>query len=384
MTPTADLVLAPVPKQVELTTGAFQPPRPLLDALRRYDGSHGPVPGVQIIVGRSVSENGSENGLTRDSYSLEVQPSGVTITAPAPQGAFYGMMTLRQIVRQSRADHVPCLRIRDWPDYPNRGIMLDISRDRVPTMDTIYRLIDLWSELKINQLQLYTEHTFAYARHPKVWQGASPMTAEEIRLIDGYCRDRFIELVPNQNSFGHMERWLKHPEYLHLAEAPDGFNGWNGLFQREPFSLSPSVPESVPFLAGLYDELLPNFSSTKFNVGCDETIDLGQGRSSRMCREHGTGRVYVDFVNRVYRLVHERGKRMLYWGDVILHYPELITELPKEAIALTWGYEADHPFESDCAAFQTAGVPFYVCAGTSAWNSLGGRWQNARGNLERA
>jgi hypothetical protein len=58
---------------------------------------------------------------------------------------------------------------------------------------------------------------------------ASPMTAEEILRLDAYCRARFVELVPNQNSFGHFEQWLKHPEYRHLAECPDGFEyPWGG------------------------------------------------------------------------------------------------------------------------------------------------------------
>jgi len=114
-----------------------------------------------------------------------------------------------------------CIDINDWPDFPNRGVLLDISRDKVPTMKTLYELVDLLSEWKINQFQLYTEHTFAYRNHGVVWDKAGPMTGEEILALDMYCRERFVELVPNQNSFAHMERWLKHKEYLHLAERED-------------------------------------------------------------------------------------------------------------------------------------------------------------------
>ena len=114
--------------------------------------------------------------------------------------------------------------------FDRRGLMLDISRNRVPTMATLHRLIDALQALKYNELQLYTEHTFAYADHETVWQNASPLTASEILELDGYCADRGIELVPNQNSFGHMERWLKHADYKQLAECPDGFEhplaGW--------------------------------------------------------------------------------------------------------------------------------------------------------------
>src|SRR2546428_658255 len=76
---------------------------------------------------------------------------------------------------------IPCVDIVDWPDFPVRGAMLDISRDKVPRMKTLYRLVDWLASLKINQLQLYTEHTFAYSKHRVVWKDASPMTPQEIR-----------------------------------------------------------------------------------------------------------------------------------------------------------------------------------------------------------
>jgi hexosaminidase len=75
---------------------------------------------------------------------------------------------------------------------------------------------------------------------------------------------------------------------------------------------------------------------------------------------------------------------MMFWGDVILHQPDLIAELPRNLIALQWGYEADHPFDKEGEQFEKAGVPFYVCPGTSTWNSIAGRTDNAIGNLKSA
>ncbi len=126
-------------------------------------------------------------------------------------------------LEQSIDGQIPCLKIRDWPDFPTRGVMLDISRDKVYQMQTLYTLVNQLASWKINQLQLYTEHTFAYQGHERVWLNASPMTPEEIQNLDQYCKEKFIELVPNQNSFGHMSRWLKHPEYQHLAETTEPF-----------------------------------------------------------------------------------------------------------------------------------------------------------------
>ncbi|HIQ05280.1 MAG TPA: glycoside hydrolase [Anaerolineae bacterium] len=319
----------------------------------------------------------------RQGYHLIVTPEQIRIVSHDPAGAFYGVATLIQLLRQ-HSKELPCLRIEDYPDYPARGVMLDISRDKVPTMETLYNLVDMLAGWKVNQLQLYTEHTFAYRNHREVWAEASPMTGEEILALDVYCRERFIELVPNQNSFGHMHHWLKHPRYRPLAEAPDGFDFPWGGHSDEPFSLCPEDPGSLELLRELYAELLPHFSSRQFNVGCDETFDLGQGRSKGACEERGVGRVYLEFLQKIHVLVQEHGRTMQFWGDIIMRYPELIPELPGDVIALEWGYEADHPFDADGAKFAAAGVPFYVCPGTSSWNSIAGRTDNAIGNLQNA
>ena len=264
-----------------------------------------------------------------------------------------------------------------------RSYMLDISRDKVPTMGTLRLIVDLLAKFGYNQFQLYTEHTFAYSRHKGVWEHASPLTPSEIRALDAYCAMNGIELVANQNSFGHLERWLTKPEYNHLAELPQGGAPlpWGG-FKKDPTTLCPTDPRSLEFLDGLYDELLPNFESKLFNIGCDETFDLlGEGRSAAQVKEKGEGRVYLEFLKQVAGLARKHGRRPMFWGDVILKHPELVPELPKDLIALDWGYEGNHPFMEQAEKCKAAGLEFYVCPGTSSWNSLAGRVENMRENM---
>ncbi|NUN98257.1 MAG: family 20 glycosylhydrolase, partial [Candidatus Omnitrophica bacterium] len=306
-------------------------------------------------------------------YSLSVAADGIRISAHDEAGLFYGLMTLRQIARHSPQGKLPFVQIEDWPEFPNRGVLLDVSRDKVPEMETLYALVDRLSEWKCNQLQLYTEHTFAYRDHPIVWRDASPMTPAQTRALDDYCRERFVEFVPNQNSFGHMDRWLKHEQYKRLAEMPEGGSDLCGV-----------DPECENFIAGLYADLLPNFSSRHFNVCCDETWSLGKGRSKEAADQKGVGRVYLDFLLKIHDLVASHGRTMMFWGDIIMQHPELIPELPKDVIAMEWGYEAEHPFAEHGKKFAESGIPFYVCPGTSAWNSLVGRTDNAIQNLRNA
>jgi hypothetical protein len=315
-------------------------------------------------------------------YYLAITADCIYVTANHPVGVFYAVQTLCQLLAQ-RGGQLPVLQCLDWPDFAHRGVLLDISRDKVPTMETLYALIDTLASWKINQLQLYTEHTFAYRNHPQVWADASPLTGEEVLALDAYCRERFITLVPNQNTFGHLQRWLVHPAYRHLAECPDGCETrWGHM--DEPFSLAPTEPGSLELVTSLLDELLPHFASQQVNVNCDETVDLGQGRSRARVAEVGMGRVYLEFLLRIYRAVKARNHTMQFWSDIIMEYPELVSELPRDVVALEWGYEAAHPFARRCARLAAAGIPFYVCPGTSSWRSLAGRVDNALANLRRA
>ncbi len=326
-----------------------------------------------------------------ESYRLQIDAQGIRIQGSDREGLAHGVSTLLQWLRIHLPDphsgtgqrKLPALRVVDRPAFRHRGVLLDISRDKVPSLATLCDLIDLLASWKINQVQLYMEHTFAYRGHEAVWRDASPLTAEDIRTLDAYCKLRFIELVPNQNSFGHFHRWLIHEPYRRLAESPEGIEHPFSV-EREPFSLCPIDPGSLDLLAGLYDQLLPCFSSQTFNVGLDETFDIGFGRSAGVCAERGKGRVYLEFLQRVEKLVSDRGHRMQFWGDVILNDPELLSELPPRAIALEWGYEADHPFAEDTRLFQDSGLEFYVCPGTSSWNSFAGRVHNAVDNLASA
>jgi len=397
----SELMFAPIPKKVEPLPERFAlreaaeegisygreeivlSARHLQDRLQdetgrtfplRQNALHESSGGIRLIPNADLADEG---------YTLEIGKGGVTIGYGSSAGAFYGANTLLQIVRQC-PDSLPCLRIEDAPDFPVRGVMLDISRNKIPTMPTLYRLIDFLADLKINHLQLYIEgFSFAYPSFPQVWEGRTPVTGEEMERLDAYCKERFIDFVPNQNSFGHMAPWLSREEFRHLAECPDGFEAPWG-YNETPMTLNPLSEESLRFIERTYDDLLPHFTSRYFNVGCDETFDLGKGKSKEACERYGKGRVYLDYLLNIHELVKARGKTMMFWGDIVKEHPELVPELPDDIIAMEWGYDADQPSEEQCSRYAQAGVPFYVCPGTSSWNSITGVTGNMKQNIRNA
>jgi hypothetical protein len=356
--------LLPRPRSLSVRGGKFLLPK------------QQPLSAIRII--RTRAAPGHPEG-----YALTISKSGIEISFRETGGLRAATATLRQLLRQF-GRRLPCLKIRDWPDFSRRGVMLDISRGRVPRLETLLDLAEKLSDFKINELQLYTEHTFAYKKYKSVWRSWGALTGEEIRKLDARCRELGIDLVPNQNSFGHLRCFLEDPRLRKLGELSEPYEAETKDFLRRPTTLAPNHPGTLPFLRGLYDELLPNFSSKFFNIGGDETWDLGKGRSKKLCATKGKGHVYFDFLKKIHNEVRARDKQMMFWGDIVLKYPGLIRELPQNVIALNWGYEANHPFEKEAAQFAKAKIPFYVCPGTSTWQTLLGRHDNALTNLRAA
>lgn len=362
----------------------------------------------------------ADSSLGAEDFAISVGGGDITLRYGGPAGKRYGAQTLEQLT--SQLETLPAMSILDSPDFGVRGYMLDISRDRVPTMQSLFELVDLLSLCRFNQLQLYTEHTFAYADHEAVWRNACPMTPAEIRELDGRCAEVGIELVANQNTFGHMERWLALPDYAERAEAPEGFDTKIGV-RMDPGTLEPTS-DNAEFVVELCQELLSHHTSKRLNIGCDETFELGRGRTRDRCESETTQAVYLEHLNRIIDMLLEDGKsannqsantdpasaesasEVIFWGDVLRGHPELAAKLPKDRVtALVWHYEAptnsEHisdellgllsefgfsrevlsGFDFHIESFENAGVPFWVCPGTSSWNSLIGRVDNARANL---
>ncbi len=325
------------------------------------------------------------NALPREGYTLTITPKNIHI-AGDPAGLRYGRDTLRQIREHTSCNGtpLPCLEIRDEPGLSVRGFMLDISRCKVPTMDTLRELVRLLARLRYNQLQLYTEHTFAFRDHETVWREASPLTPNEVQEIDQLCIENGIELVPNFNSFGHFERWLRHEPYKHLAECPEGFEREEPRIVRDHGGTLRPDDKTLGFLEPLHDEFLANFSSRQFNVGLDEPWELGQGWSRPQVEARGKHAVYIDFLQKIHHLVETRGRTMLFWSDILLERPDYVDHVPKDAVPVIWGYESDHPFPEQCRKVAECGLDYLVSPGTSTWNSFNGRLPNALDNIRAA
>jgi hexosaminidase len=276
------------------------------------------------------------------------------------------------------------MEIEDFPDLPIRGVLIDIGRGKIPQMATLYHLIDFLADLKINHMQLYMEgYSFAYAKYAEFFPEEAPITGEELRELDRYAASRFIELVPCQNCLGHMEAWLTLPAFNALAEVPEGLSMVPGL-PPQTTTLDPLDPAALELVQNLFDELLPNYSSTFVNINLDEPYELGRGKNCHLAEKEGIGQLYFDYLTKVLTIIRRHQKKAYLWGDVLLQYPELLDKLPEDVTVLDWLYEGKSSFEPHARILQAHQIPFVVCPGTSSWNSIAGRTDNMKANILNA
>ncbi|MFP3938108.1 MAG: glycoside hydrolase family 20 zincin-like fold domain-containing protein [Phycisphaerae bacterium] len=309
-----------------------------------------------------------------EGYRLTVGKDRIRVTASSDAGAYYGLGTLRDLLG-IHGGAIPCCRIDDEPDFTRRGVYHDCSRGKVPTVGTLKQLIERLAHWKVNELQLYVENVFAFRRYPEIGRGYSPFTAEDFLELQRHCKRHHMRFVGSLASFGHMEKILRIPKFRRLAELP-GFWGHPG-----GTTLCPTDRDSLRFVAELYEEFVPLFEVDDFNICCDETWELGRGRSRPRAEKIGVGRLYLEFLLELHKLCRLFDKRTNAWADIVMQYPELLGELPEELVLLNWEYDAGGERIARTAELADAGRQFVVCPGTSAWQSHGSRLDNAVANV---
>jgi len=311
-----------------------------------------------------------------EAYEMTIGPDGVELRASADAGAYYAVQTLRDLVAL-HGRSLPACEIGDGPDFARRGVYHDCSRGKVPTLETLKALVERLARWKVNELQLYIENVFEFKRHPAIGRGYSPFTADEVRALADHCRAHHVRLVGSLASFGHMEKILALLEYQHLGELA-GYRGWPG-----GTTLCPTDPGSIALLADLYAEFVPLFEARDFNACCDETWEVGKGRSKADAERLGLGRVYLEFFKKVHALCAQYGKRMNAWADIVLEHPEMLADVPRDVCMLNWDYHPEGNRIGRTREILEAGLAVMVCPGTNAWNSHGCRLQMGMRNIAR-
>ena len=317
-----------------------------------------------------------------EAYEISVEEEGVRICGASAAGVLCGVQTIRQILLQEGA-RIPELYIKDYPQMKNRGFYYDVTRGRIPTMEYLKSMADRLSFYKMNQLQLYIEHSFLFKGFSEVWRDDTPLTSEDILELDAYCRERNIELIPSVASFGHLYKVLRTKSMRHLSEIEENDRDPFSFIERmRHYTVNVSDDRALEMVKEMLAEYIPLFTSSHFNICCDETFDLGRGKSSALREEKGVHRLYIEYVKNICDFVTSFGKRIMFWGDIILRAPETIRELPEDIICLTWDYDLVEG-DTGVRAIWEQGATQYLCPGVQSWACFINNYDKAYKNIKK-
>lgn len=291
-----------------------------------------------------------------EGYLLNVAPDGITLQASTSAGLFYGVQTIKQLIRANATGHsLPACSIADWPMLRYRGWQDDISRGPIPTLDFLKQEIRTMAEMKENVFTLYTEHVFKLKKHPDI-APADGITTDEVKELAEYAKQYHVELVGNFQSFGHFANILKLPKY-----APLGANSW---------ALDPANEDAYKFLADVYSEVATAYPSQLFCISCDEVGNLDKPDAQALIKRLGEGGAYAYHINRVNELLKPYGKTPMMWGDIAMQHPADIKKLPRDLIVLPWTYDDRGTFDPFLQPYVNASFRTIVCPGANNWNRL--------------
>ena len=296
-----------------------------------------------------VSENEDQ------AYRLTVNPNFIRMEATSAAGLFYATQSLKQLYRYTFLSNkgevvIPCMTVTDWPNYKVRAWQDDISRGPIVSMDYLKRLIPMMAECKLNAFSLYTEHTFKTKCHPDI-APTDAFTAEEIKELEDFCKPYHIQVIGNQQCFGHFEEILCNPFYSDLADTK-----WN---------LNPAKEETYKFLEDHLREVARAYKSPYFNINCDETESLGQGYAKTYVDSVGAEKVYYQHINRVNRMLRPYRKRVMMWGDIADKHPEILDNLDDDIFLIAWSYDGRDSFDDFLQPYVKSGRNYFVAPGVS-------------------
>ncbi len=327
-------------------------------------------PGLRSYLEAQGVKTGDELGdsaLGNQGYVVRVTASGVLVAGRSAQGLFYGVQTLRQLLRPEGPEGktlaipalaIPKLVIRDWPSMEWRGVQDDISRGPIHTLEYLKSQIRTLAEYKINLLGFNLEHVFDFQTQPLVAPKEAALTPAEIKELSDYAAKYYITLLPEQQAFGHIHQFLKYEIYSEIAETPHGH------------VITPTNPKSYDFIRQVYGEVAPLFPGPFFHVGSDETFELGLGQTKALAAQEGLGRVYLEHLQKVFEIMKPYHKQLMFWGDIAVKYPELLTILPKDMIAVPWDYDPKPSYESIITPYTNAGLRVVVAPGAGNWRVI--------------
>lgn len=232
--------------------------------------------------------------------------------------------------------------------FPIRGFHLEL-RVQVMPMPALKNFVLQLSKNGINTLIMEWEAAYPFKDEPLI-PNRYAYTREEIKSFIAYCNSLNIDVIPLQQSFGHVEYILRNPKYKDLREDQKDYSQINPLKEAE----------SKKLFTTLYRDLISTHTSDYIHIGGDETYLLGHSEESKKkIKAVGIGRLYGDYIKMLCEIVVSLGKKPVLWADIALKYPDAVVGLPKETIFVDWNYGWDINMFGDHEKLMNSGFEIW-------------------------
>ncbi len=292
---------------------------------------------------------------SREAYQIKINPRYARITSKSTAGLFYAVQTIRQIIEGSGKDAVlPECEIRDWPELPYRGFMMDMSHTQLPRIEEIKKQIDFLARWKSNQYYFYSEASIELDGYPLLMSNTR-FTQEEVKEVIKYARARHIDVIPNLELYGHLHDLFRLEHYADLAVVPHG-----GEFK-------PYDPRVKPIIDDWIIQIAELFPSPFFHIGFDETW-LIKNEAENLDLPPET--LYLKMLRQTTDMVEQQGKVPLVWADMLQKYPSIIPKVSKKTIAVPWHYfpKEEEAYDPLLSPFKSNDIPMIVQSALINWN----------------
>lgn len=293
-----------------------------------------------------------------DFYEIIVTEQCLLVRSPSPAGLFYGIQTMKQLLEVHGRD-IPLLHIRDWAFTALRIDHYDL-RTIHPTCQHLEEYIHVMASYKINGLLIEYEDKLPFT-DLKILRHPHGLTSEQLQGLLTAAHENFIEVIPLQQTYGHLEYVLKHPDFIHLREQPN-----------QVAELCPMKEQSLSLIRRLLKDISDLHPHSRYlHLGGDEVRNIG---TCARCRASGksSSSLFISFMNKVAAYAVELGKQPIIWHDMLKDAAdEEIALLDKRIIVAVWlysGRELKSRAVSLVEKFRRAGLTVLGAPSVRCWD----------------
>ena len=308
-----------------------------------------------------------DNNMDPEEYIVTIEKSTVNILSGSVKGIDYAMQTLWQI---SPDGNLPTGRIEDKPSMKIRGFHLNFDSFRQMDINEALYVLETAADLKLNTVLIEYSNRFPFENHKQIAVNTT-LLPEDILKINKKAQELGLEIIPLQQTIGHLEYLLRHDQYEKIRENLDSES-----------QICPLNPLSIKIVEELLDEIIQGHPGIRYiHLGGDEARSLGKCLSCKdKVEKHGISKLYIDYMNSICEYVINKGLTPIIWDDMLCAHPEALDLLDKRIVIMYWDYwtvSKSSPYF--IARYDRNGKP--VQTGDSGWDN---EWKHETTDLERS